>query len=75
MVNTMRTALLEKPMNVVAIDKGQEKYLFFYDDEGREECLRQLGIMASDQELSFTWYDCALLSQRVRSLANKGGPA
>ena len=30
------------------------------------EALRTLGRYASNQELSFTWYDAAVLSQKIR---------
>jgi len=53
-------------INVLALVKGNERYVFLYDDESRAETLRTLGRFASHPELSFTWYDAACLSQRVR---------
>jgi hypothetical protein len=53
-------------INVLALVKGQERYVFLYDDESRAESLRTLGRYASNPELSFTWYDAAVLSQKVR---------
>ncbi len=53
-------------INVVAIVKGQERYVFLFDDDTRAETLRTLGRYASDSELSFSWYDAAVLSQKVR---------
>ena len=55
-------------MNVLAIVKESEKYIFLYDDFSSIECLRELGKYASDPELSFTWYDAAILSQRIRKI-------
>ncbi len=55
-------------MNMLALVKGEEKYVFLFDDKNRSETLRQLGRYASDPELSFTWYDAAVLSQKVRKL-------
>lgn len=58
-------------INVIAIIKGQERYVFSYDDESRAECLREIGRFASNPELSFTWYDAAVASQRVRENMNR----
>ena len=56
------------PTNVLAITKGRERYIFLYDDASDAETLKQLGRFAVDPELSFSWYDAAALSQRVRRL-------
>lgn len=53
-------------LNVLALVKGTERYIFLYHDEHKQEVLRTLGRFASDPELSFTWYDAAVLSQRIR---------
>ena len=53
-------------INVLALVKGRERYIFLYDDTQRAETLRTLGRYASDPGLSFTWYDAAVLSQKVR---------
>ena len=60
-----------KPINVLALVKGNERYVFLYDDESRAECLRVLGRFASNPELSFTWYDAAVLSQKIRQEAER----
>jgi hypothetical protein len=56
-------------INVLALVKGEERYIFLYDDERRSEALRTLGRFASNPELSFSWYDAAVLSQRIRQTA------
>lgn len=56
-------------INVLALVKGQERYIFLYDDAHRAEALRTLGRFASNPELSFSWYDAAVLSQRIRQNA------
>lgn len=53
-------------VDVLALVKGNERYIFIYDDNHRAEILRVMGRFASNPELSFTWYDAACLSQRVR---------
>ena len=53
-------------INVLALIKGNERYIFLYDDSQRAETLRMLGRHASNPELSFSWYDAAVLSQKIR---------
>ncbi len=54
--------------------KGRERYIFLYEDSQRAEALRTLGRFASNPELSFTWYDAAVLSQKVRNSAHESVP-
>ena len=58
-------------INVLALVKGEERYIFLFDDTQRADALRTLGRFASNSELSFSWYDAAVLSQKVRQT----GPA
>ena len=53
-------------INVLALVKGKERYIFLYEDAQRAETLRMLGRHASNPELSFSWYDAAVLSQKIR---------
>ena len=57
---------MNEDINVLALVKGSERYVFLYDDASRAETLRVLGRYASNPELSFTWYDAAVLSQKIR---------
>ena len=61
-----RSATVNDDINVLALIKGKERYVFLYDDSQRAAALRTLGRYASDSGLSFTWYDAAVLSQKVR---------
>jgi hypothetical protein len=55
-----------RDINVIALVKGGERYVFLFDDDSREETLRTLARYASNPELSFSWYDAAMLGQKVR---------
>jgi DTW domain-containing protein YfiP len=57
---------MDKEVNVLALVKGQQRYLFLFDDQNRTETLRTLGRFAADPELDFTWYDAAVLSRKIR---------
>jgi len=58
-----------KEINVLALVKGNERYVFLFDDDNRVEMLRQFGRFAANPDLSFTWYDAAVMSQKVRQTA------
>ena len=60
---------MTQDINVLALVKGKERYIFLYDDEHKSDALRTLGRFASNPELSFSWYDAAVLSQRIRQTA------
>lgn len=64
---------MNEDINVLALVKGRERYIFLYEDSQRAEALRTLGRFASNPELSFTWYDAAVLSQKVRHSAPAPG--
>ena len=58
---------VSQDINVVALVKGEERYIFLFNDSQKSETLRTLGRYASDSSLSFSWYDAAVLSQKVRN--------
>lgn len=55
--------------NYVAYVKGNERYVLAYWDDQIEGALRTLGRWASNPELAFSWYDAAVMSQRIRAQA------
>jgi hypothetical protein len=64
----MEATRMNSEINVLALVKGQERYIFLFDDQNRTATLRMLGRYAADPELSFTWYDAAMLSQKIREI-------
>ncbi len=57
---------MKQDVNVLALVKGTERYIFLFNEEKRAETFRTLARFASNPELSFTWYDAAVLSQKIR---------
>lgn len=57
---------MDREINVLALVKGEERFIFLFDDVNRDETLRQLARYAADPELDFTWYDAAMLSRKIR---------
>lgn len=62
---------MTEDINVLALVKGDERYIFLFDDQNRSETLRTLGRYASNPDLSFTWYDAAVLSQKIRQTVDQ----
>lgn len=69
--NRTGTDAMGQDINVLALVKGKERYVFLYNESNRAETLRLLGRYASNPELSFTWYDAAVLSQKIRQESQK----
>lgn len=61
---------MDREINILALVKGEERYVFLYDDHNRVETLRMLGRYAADPQLSFTWYDAAVMSKKIREMAH-----
>ncbi len=57
-----------RAVNVLALVRDGHRFVFLYDDDSVETVLTTLGEYANDPELEFTWYDAAVLAQRVRRL-------
>lgn len=57
---------MARDINVLALVKGTERYIFLYNDDKSLEILQTFGRFAADPDLSFMWYDAAVLSQKVR---------
>lgn len=62
---------MERGINVIALVKESERYIFLYDNDSTQSLLQTLGKFAGDPELSFSWYDAAVLSQKARRLCRE----
>jgi hypothetical protein len=51
---------------ILTLIKGDEKYIFIYDQAGEQDTIRKLGKFAMDTSLSFSWFDAATLRQRMK---------
>ena len=63
---------MPQEFNVLALIKGQEHYIFVYDDESRPKLIDTIRDQAADPALSLTWFDAAVLTDKAREqgLAN-----
>jgi hypothetical protein len=55
-----------REFNVLALIKGVERYVFIYDDDSRQELIDTFRDQAADPQLSFTWFDAAVLTEKAR---------
>lgn len=60
---------MRREFNVLALIKGEERYIFVYDDASRRPLIDALRDQAADPRLSFTWFDAAVLTDKAREQA------
>ena len=63
---------MRQEFNVLALIKGQEHYVFVYDDVSRPLLLELFREQAADTSLSFNWFDAAVLTEKAREQARAG---
>jgi hypothetical protein len=61
--------------NILALVKGQERYIFVYDDDSRTPLLDAFRDQAADPRLSFSWFDAAVLTEKAREQEEAARPA
>lgn len=59
-------------LNVLTLLKGAERFVFVYDDDGRDDAIAAIRDQAADPAVSLNWFDAALLTERARK---QGEPA
>jgi hypothetical protein len=64
---------VQREVNVLALIKGEEQYVFVYDEASRETLLRHFREQAADEQLGLTWYDAVMLTDKAweQALANE----
>jgi hypothetical protein len=68
-------AVLSQELNVLALLKGEERYVYVYDDDSRATLLEAFQAHAADTELSLNWFDAAVLAQKAREQTASLPPA
>jgi len=58
--------ITDRDVNILVLAKGKERYVFVFSDDNIREVLGQFGRFASSQDLSFSWYDAAVLADKIR---------
>lgn len=52
-------------LNVLALYKGSERFIFVYDDHSRKELLDAIRSNAANPQTALTWFDAAVLTTRA----------
>jgi hypothetical protein len=55
--------------NVLALIKGEERYVYIYDDASRAALVEAFNAQAADPDLSLNWFDAAVLTQKAEEQA------
>lgn len=68
-----RTDLHEKgpsmhpDVNVLALIKGQDRYVYVYDDDSQSETIDAIRDHAADPGLNLSWFDASVLTAKART--------
>ena len=64
-------------LNVLALIKGEERFIYVYDDGSRSTVIDAVRDHAADPEVALNWFDAAVLTERARRQAgaNEEAPA
>lgn len=57
--------MVRQEYNVLALLKGEERYVYVYDDSSRAALLELFRATAADGRLSFSWFDAAVLTEKA----------
>ena len=57
-----------KDIHALVLHKDKHQFVFMLTADKKDEMLQQFGLMASDPDNVFSWYDAAVLSQRLRAM-------
>lgn len=58
---------MQRELNVLALHKGTEHYLFLYDDDSLPSLIDLFRRYASDTEISFNWFDAAVMTEKSKT--------
>jgi hypothetical protein len=64
---------LPQEFNVLALVKGEERYIFVYDDESRHDLIDTFRNQAADPKLSLNWFDALVLTNKAREQEQQAG--
>ena len=64
-----------RELNVLALVKGAERYVYVYDDDSRAALLETFRSHAAEPGLSLNFFDAAVLTQKAHEQAAASAPA
>jgi len=58
-------------LNVLALIKGDERFLFVYSDDSKDALIADIRDKAADPAVALNWFDAAVLTERVKNPASE----
>ncbi len=58
---------MTRELNVLALFKGEERYIFVYDEESCDALIDDIRHKAADPTIPINWFDAAVLTERIRN--------
>lgn len=58
---------MTQELNILALIKGDERYIFVYDDESRDALINDIRDKAASPSNRINWFDAAVLTERIRN--------
>lgn len=65
---------MRREFNVLALLKGNEQYIYVYDDDSRATLIDAFRDHAACPDLSLSWFDATVLTQKAREQADAAVP-
>ncbi|MBM3979100.1 MAG: hypothetical protein FJ304_02225 [Planctomycetes bacterium] len=62
---------MTQELNVLALIKGEERFIFVYDDDSTDVLIDDIRDKAADPAVALNWFDAAVLTERVRNVSNQ----
>lgn len=56
---------MAKEFNVLALIKGEDRYVYIYDDGSKETLIEALHNHAARTDLNLNWFDAAILTDKA----------
>ncbi len=57
---------MQREVNVLALVKGNERFIYIYDDASQQPLIEAFRDQAADPRLSFSWFDAAVMTEKAR---------
>jgi hypothetical protein len=62
---------VSRELNVLALFKGEERYIFVYDEESVDTVIHDIRNKAADPRNPINWFDASVLMERIRNFEVK----
>ncbi len=66
---------MTRDLNVLALFKGPERFIYVYDDASRDDLIQSIRDAAADPAVGVSWFDAAVLTDRARQQAQEAPQA